>query len=144
MAERVFKKRAVGLRAAIVRPSIIVAAKDEPFPGWTDSLAAAGGLTLSICIGLLKQIRLMDNGIIDMIPADFCSNLILVTAAFTGLSPEPVLNIVHSSSSQQNPLISADIPDMQVEYSCYNPWYRQVARPSCAVSTSDLMFDARD
>ena len=99
MAERVFKKRAMGLRAAIVRPAIIIAAKDEPFPGWTDSLAAAGGLTLSICIGILKQIRMKENGTLDVVPADYCSNLILATTVFTGCAPSPTLNIVHSSSS---------------------------------------------
>lgn len=42
------------VKTVIIRPSIIACADNQPFPGWTDSMAAAGGLTYLGGIGLLK------------------------------------------------------------------------------------------
>ena len=56
MAERSLKKNRGNLRIAVVRPSIIISCYDEPLRGWTDSLAAGGGLTFSIQLGLLNYV----------------------------------------------------------------------------------------
>ena len=39
-----------------IRPSIIGASLEEPFPGWTDSLGLAGGLFLIAGLGILREI----------------------------------------------------------------------------------------
>ena len=38
----------------ILRPAIIVCAVAEPVPGWIDSLAAAGGLSILAGIGIIR------------------------------------------------------------------------------------------
>lgn len=40
----------------ILRPSIIGASLEEPFPGWTDSIGLAGGIYLLCGLGLLKEL----------------------------------------------------------------------------------------
>lgn len=53
MVERTMKRRIGNLKCAIVRPSIIICCKDEPMPGWTDTLAASGGIMFTISAGLM-------------------------------------------------------------------------------------------
>ena len=40
----------------ILRPAIIIAAYNEPYPGWTDTISAAGGLSLFLLSGLYPYI----------------------------------------------------------------------------------------
>ena len=48
MAERTLRKRAGHVKVAIVRPSIIGCCLEDLVPGWTDTLAAAGGMILAL------------------------------------------------------------------------------------------------
>jgi hypothetical protein len=56
MAERSLKKNRGNMRIAVVRPSVIISCYDEPFVGWTDTVAGAGGLMYSIHAGLMHNI----------------------------------------------------------------------------------------
>jgi alcohol-forming fatty acyl-CoA reductase len=106
MAERsLFKKRG-NLNCVLFRPSIIAASLSEPFPGWTDSLAAAGGLTLMSSLGLIKYIKVYKGGnnSFDVIPVDIVSNGILVTTANAGCKNEKTLDIYNCGTSGQNPI----------------------------------------
>jgi fatty acyl-CoA reductase len=49
MAERTLLKTRGNVPVLIVRPSIIIAAYQEPLPGWIDAVAAAVPLTSMIC-----------------------------------------------------------------------------------------------
>mmetsp|Transcript_5722 Transcript_5722/g.4893 ORF Transcript_5722/g.4893 Transcript_5722/m.4893 type:complete len:168 (+) Transcript_5722:735-1238(+) len=86
----------------IVRPSIIGCALREPFPGWVDSISAAGALYLLGGIGLIKTCKGDYDVIGDQIPVDLCSNQILVAAATYANSR--MMHIVHSASSSLNPV----------------------------------------
>lgn len=56
MAEKTLLKRKGDLPVVLFRPSIIACSNEQPFPGWTDSLSAAGGITLMSALGLIKYI----------------------------------------------------------------------------------------
>lgn len=43
LAEQVIRTKAVGLPVSIVRPSIVCAAYQEPFPGWVDNVCGITG-----------------------------------------------------------------------------------------------------
>lgn len=49
----------------IVRPSIIGASLEEPFPGWTDSITLAGGIYLVGGLGILRELPGDENMIGD-------------------------------------------------------------------------------
>ena len=49
----------------IVRPSIIGASLDEPFPGWTDSITLSGGIYLIAGMGILRELPGDQNNIGD-------------------------------------------------------------------------------
>lgn len=98
MAERTFKKTRPGtLPCVILRPSIIAAAIKEPMPGWTDTLSAAGGLSLAGGIGILNYVYGSMSNIADIVPVDYVSNTILVSTALC--ADKPGLTIVHASTS---------------------------------------------
>ena len=40
----------------ILRPTIIGASLEEPFPGWTDSIGFAGGIYLLAGLGILREL----------------------------------------------------------------------------------------
>ena len=66
----------------IIRPAIIYAAYNEPFPGWTDSLAAGGFLIIMSGLGILRNLPIANTNRCDFVPVDFVSNaIILATAA---------------------------------------------------------------
>ena len=61
----------------IIRPSIIAASFEEPFPGWTDSLGPLGSLYSIGGHGVLQDLPLNPKLIGDQIPVDFVSNQLL-------------------------------------------------------------------
>ena len=56
LAEKSLFKKKGNLQCVLFRPSIIASSAREPFPGWTDSLSAAGGLSLMCSLGLINFI----------------------------------------------------------------------------------------
>ena len=57
MAEKSLWKNRAHVPVVLLRPSIIASSLESPFPGWTDSLSAAGGLTLMSGLGLINYIN---------------------------------------------------------------------------------------
>ena len=89
MAERSLKKNCGNLRVAVVRPSIIVSCYDEPCRGWGDTLAAGGGLTWAIQMGLMTSIKTTTKQVCDLIPCDFVSNMVIATTVYTAKMEQP-------------------------------------------------------
>jgi hypothetical protein len=71
----------------------------EPFPGWTDSLSAAGGLTLFCSTGLINYIHAKGYNIFDMIPVDIVTNGLIVATAHAGSKPGNELDVYNCGSS---------------------------------------------
>jgi alcohol-forming fatty acyl-CoA reductase len=82
MGERTLRKRLnPNLSALIIRPAIIGGALSEPYPGWTDTISAAGGLSVVGGIGIVNFIHGYEDNIADLIPVDLVSNMIIVGTA---------------------------------------------------------------
>lgn len=82
MAERtLLKRRRHDIPMLILRPSIINASYTDPFPGWTDTFSAAGGLTLAGGMGIINYIYGDGDHICDMVPVDYVSNSIIAATA---------------------------------------------------------------
>lgn len=65
----------------IFRPSIIGSSLADPFPGWTDTLSAAGGLSLFVGLGLIKYANVSGKAEFDLIPVDIVTNGVIITTA---------------------------------------------------------------
>jgi alcohol-forming fatty acyl-CoA reductase len=116
MAERSLKKLCGNLKISIVRPSIVIPAYTEPFPGWTDTLAAGGGIIFAVISGLMHVVKTKITATVDFIPVDYVSNLILTTTAFSAQSPKPCVNVLHASTSHLNPIKIALVAYQMLNY----------------------------
>ena len=74
LAEENLLKSHENVKTVIIRPSIIACADNQPFPGWTDSMAAAGGLSYLGGIGILKIVPTTGKNKFDVIPVDIVTN----------------------------------------------------------------------
>jgi fatty acyl-CoA reductase len=81
MAEKTLLKRKGDLPVVLFRPAIIASSAEEPFPGWTDSLSAAGGITLMSGLGFINFVNIKGDTMFDIIPVDIVTNGIIVSTA---------------------------------------------------------------
>jgi fatty acyl-CoA reductase len=113
LSERSLIKHRGDIPLLILRPAIIICAENEPVAGWTDSLAAAGALTLVFGVGLIRYLNTNATVRGDLIPVDYVSNSIIIGTA--AQASKNCYNIVHCNSTHSNPVTWAKY----AEY-CYN------------------------
>lgn len=91
-----------GLRASIVRPSIVESALHFPFPGWNEGLTTTAPLILLARSGL-PQFPMAEDLLLDVIPCDMVATMIIAaTAATLDKAPPPL--VVQASTGDVNPL----------------------------------------
>jgi hypothetical protein len=73
LAEELLTKNAK-VPLTIIRPSIVAAAFEEPFPGFTDSLGLLGRFYAVAGLGVMRDFPINPKMISDQIPVDFVSN----------------------------------------------------------------------
>ena len=84
MAENALYKYRGKINVVLARPAICGGSLKEPFPGWTDSLAAAGSLTLMSGTGVCPYLPGRGYNHFDIVPVDTVSNHQIVATAYTG------------------------------------------------------------
>jgi hypothetical protein len=89
-------------------------------PGWTDTLSAAGGLSVAAGSGVLKYVYTKVDNIADLIPVDYVSNCIIVSTALK--ADKPGLTVVHSNSSHANPITWSGFMEHGFKYLSKQPF----------------------
>lgn len=105
----------------INRPSVIIGSCKEPFPGWCDSIAAAGAFAFPAAMGIVQNFYL-HNSPVDFIPVDISSNQILVTTCHAARTPKPEFNIYHNTSNSVNPMGAHEFMGKMGEYLKFSPF----------------------
>ncbi|KAF5222770.1 hypothetical protein ECC02_004101 [Trypanosoma cruzi] len=77
MGEQLVYARRGNCPVSIVRPSIVGCSYKEPFPGWVDALTAAGGLLLTVGMGVVRDVCGRADAVSDIVPVDFVVNTII-------------------------------------------------------------------
>lgn len=90
-----------GLRASIVRPSIVESALKFPLPGWNEGFTTTAPLILMMRRGLLN-FPYSEDLILDVIPCDMVSSVIVGAGAATMDGTAHL--IYHASTGDRNPL----------------------------------------
>ncbi|XP_034234854.1 putative fatty acyl-CoA reductase CG5065 isoform X2 [Thrips palmi] len=80
LAETLVMNEAGKLPLAIVRPSIVTAARREPIPGWVDNMNGPTGLLVGAGKGVLRTLYCHRDMVADLIPVDVCINLLVAVA----------------------------------------------------------------
>jgi len=87
----------------LLRPSIVGTAANEPMPGWTDASGIIQGITLTVGLGILRDLPGVPEHIADIVPVDYIVRQILVSIPFI-LAQKGSLFITHCTSSSTNPM----------------------------------------
>ena len=124
----------------ILRPTIIGGSWKEPFPGWVDSVSAAGAFYLSAGLGLLKISIGNQNFIGDQVPVDIVSNAVIVSAALFCRPHEPY--IIHVGTSARNPIRWKTCKDILTVYWTKFPPEKAISKPSFVMTNSPMVFEA--
>ena len=111
MAEKNLMQTREHVNLVIYRPSIIACAWRQPFRGWTDTLSAAGGLSLLYGLGLTKYINGDGSGYFDIIPVDFVTNGMLIATAKGGSSKD-YFEVYNAGTSYGNKCTSKNYRDV--------------------------------
>jgi alcohol-forming fatty acyl-CoA reductase len=77
IGEQLIYKYKEHVPVVVVRPSIVGCSLRDPFPGWVDALTAAGGLLLTVSLGVVREVLVNKDMIADVIPVDHVVNVIL-------------------------------------------------------------------
>ena len=123
LSERMLMKNRGNLPVVIVRPSIIQGNYDDPFMGWTDTIAASGFQMMMVALGLLHFTHTKKDTVLDLIPCDFVSNQIIVQTVYTAVREGTNLNVVHVCTSDKNPLNMLRMKAVVFDYLRHNPYY---------------------
>lgn len=102
MAEHCLFNLRGNLPFCIVRPTIVGTTIAEPFPGWTDSSGAFGGVILVAALNVLPILKCQPEVVGDLIPVDTVSNVII--AATAAQIADPKFKIYHVGSGSTCPL----------------------------------------
>ncbi|XP_049639782.1 fatty acyl-CoA reductase 2-like [Suncus etruscus] len=103
LGEMLIQAEGRNINMAIVRPSIVGATWQEPFPGWVDSLHGLGVLIIGIGKGLLRYLKASPRAVADVIPVDTVVNLILSVGWYTAVHRPKSTRIYHCTSGALNP-----------------------------------------
>lgn len=68
-----------GLKAVIVRPSIVLPTYQEPIPGWTDNINGPTGLMIGIGQGVIRSALCEPNLCGNFVPVDLAINGLMVS-----------------------------------------------------------------
>ncbi|KAM8703105.1 hypothetical protein ACLKA7_005437 [Drosophila subpalustris] len=80
LAEEVLQKEAGDLPLCIYRPAIIVTSYKEPVEGWIDNVYGPTILLYGTALGYLRITPLNTNANANVLPVDYCVNLLLALA----------------------------------------------------------------
>uniref|UniRef100_D4A9Z0 Fatty acyl-CoA reductase n=3 Tax=Rattus norvegicus TaxID=10116 RepID=D4A9Z0_RAT len=103
LGEVVVQQESGNLNVAIVRPSIVGATWQEPFPGWVDNLNGPSGLIIATGKGFLRSIKATPMAVADLIPVDTVVNLTIAVGWYTAVHRPKSTLIYHSTSGNLNP-----------------------------------------
>ncbi|RVE50676.1 hypothetical protein evm_004708 [Chilo suppressalis] len=85
---------------AIARPSIIIAAWKDPFPGWVDNLNGPTGLLIGSGKGVIRTMLCTPHYTADAVPIDVVVNGCILIAYATALDRPPTISVYNITLSQ--------------------------------------------
>ncbi|XP_034945497.1 putative fatty acyl-CoA reductase CG5065 [Chelonus insularis] len=139
LAEMLIFKKKLGFPVAIVRPSIIGAACQEPFPGWIDNITGITGMIMESSRGRIRSALADNKSIIDMIPVDYAVDTIICAAWRNMMHRNDSLQIYNCVSSTSNPLTWGRFRQLVIKHSIECPSKYAVWYPGLTFTTNTFM-----
>ena len=135
VSEFMLKKEGSDIPLAIIRPSIVTAASEEPIPGWIDNLNGPTGVIAGVAKGILRTIYANPDVVADLIPVDFVVNLMIVSAYYTAEHHKSLI-IFNCCTGQLKPLTWGQFRDHFFDCGFQNPVKSLIWYPSISMDRS--------
>lgn len=123
LAEHFVAEKMGDVPVTILRPSIISASWQYPFPGWIDSFAALAGPIAAFGLGGLKVLHGDPEAVLDVVPVDEVAKCLIIEALLPATYGSVDLRhfnektrIVHCVSTTNNGISTNDIANGTVNY----------------------------
>ncbi|XP_059061565.1 putative fatty acyl-CoA reductase CG5065 [Achroia grisella] len=118
----------IDLPVCIVRPSIVTAAYQEPFPGWIDNIYGVTGIIMEISRGTYRSGYCRERYIVDLVPVDLVVNSCILAAWRQGAKQPGRCPVYNVTSGSINPLQWGQFTRLCIKWARENPtkyvmWY---------------------
>ncbi|XP_070154148.1 putative fatty acyl-CoA reductase CG5065 isoform X6 [Polyergus mexicanus] len=128
LAEQIVLSKGSGLPIAIVRPSIVCAAYQEPFPGWVDNVCGITGIMTEIGRGTIRSIVCNANLIVDVVPVDFVVDTLICASWYNAMQRTDTIRIYNCTSSALHPITWREFGHLTRKHAIESPskyvmWY---------------------
>nr|XP_033325147.1 putative fatty acyl-CoA reductase CG5065 [Megalopta genalis]XP_033325149.1 putative fatty acyl-CoA reductase CG5065 [Megalopta genalis] len=138
LAEQLILTKAAHLPVAIIRPSIVGAARKEPYPGWVDNAVGLTGCMLNIIKGTLKVAVAFHEKYLDLVPVDYVIDTLICAAWYTTMQPRNCVKVYNCTAKY--PLNWGQFFSLTVKHAIQNPTKRVVRYPSINYLRSIIPF----
>ncbi|CAK1546361.1 unnamed protein product [Leptosia nina] len=116
------------LPVCIVRPSIVTAAFQEPFPGWIDNVYGVTGIIMEISRGTYRSGYCRERYVVDLVPVDILVNCCILAAWRQACKRPGHCPVYNVTSGSIDPLQWGNFTRLCVKWARENPtkyvmWY---------------------
>ncbi|XP_015117036.1 putative fatty acyl-CoA reductase CG5065 [Diachasma alloeum] len=139
LAENIIMTKGNGLPLAIVRPSIVCAAYQEPFPGWIDNVSGITGIMTEISRGTIRSVICNQKLVADIIPLDYVVDTLICVAWYRSMHPSNTIQVYNCVSSIANPLIWRTMGELVNKYVLEFPSKHVLWYPGFSFRTNKFM-----
>lgn len=139
LAEHVLLQEVDNFPIAIFRPSIIGAALKEPYEGWIDNFNGPSGLFVAAGKGMLRSMIGDFNAVADIIPVDYCANMMLAIAWHRVVKRHSAIPIYHLTTGMLNGCTWGNVCSILSQLFKTYPFEGVFRRPNFAFESRKLM-----
>ncbi|XP_029681504.1 fatty acyl-CoA reductase 1 isoform X2 [Takifugu rubripes] len=139
LAEFVVQQEQDQLNIAIIRPSIVGASWQEPFPGWIDNFNGPSGVFIAAGKGILRTMRANNDAVADLIPVDVVINLTLAAGWYTAVHRPKSALVYNCTTGGINPFHWGEIEHHVISSFKRNPLEQAFRRPNANITSNYLI-----
>ncbi|XP_067347313.1 fatty acyl-CoA reductase 1 isoform X2 [Channa argus] len=139
LAEYVVQQEQHRLNIGIVRPSIVGASWQEPFPGWIDNFNGPSGLFIAAGKGILRTMRASNDAVADFIPVDVVINLTLAAGWYTAVHRPKTALVYNCTTGGINPFHWGEVEHHVISSFKRNPLEQAFRRPNANITSNYLI-----
>uniref|UniRef100_A0A8D2JJ18 Fatty acyl-CoA reductase n=1 Tax=Varanus komodoensis TaxID=61221 RepID=A0A8D2JJ18_VARKO len=103
LTEFLIQQERGNLNVAIIRPSIVGASWQDPFPGWIDTFNGTSGFFIAAGKGLIRTIKCNSTAVADIVPVDVVINITLAAGWYTAVHRPKSMLIYNCTTGGLNP-----------------------------------------
>ncbi|KAI4872077.1 hypothetical protein NFI96_026542, partial [Prochilodus magdalenae] len=139
LAECVVQQESGKLNIGIIRPSIVGASWQEPFPGWIDNFNGPSGVFIAAGKGILRTMRASNDAVADLIPVDVVINLTLAAGWYTAVHRPKSAVVYNCTTGGINPFHWGEIEHHVMSTFKRNPLEQAFRRPNANITSNYLI-----